>query len=116
MNSSAKKILLIVFVSLLTACVHYPRQPVYYPAPAYRGGYIIEQRNYYGPSPRYYERRYLAPRPNRYERGYLDPRPSRHEKNYRPNLPSHRPYKNEARPRWQNHAPKLRPQHRQHRR
>ncbi len=87
MNLIVKKILLIGFLLLLTACVHYPSRPAYYAAPAYRSAYVIEQRSYYGPSPQRYERHYRRP-----DRVYL-PRPSIH-------------HQHNISPRWHNNAPK----------
>lgn len=58
MNTIAKKTLLIGFVLLLSACVHYPQQQYsYYPSTrGYSSGYTIMHRNYYGERPDHYQR------------------------------------------------------------
>lgn len=55
MNSLIKKILLVGFSLLLSACVHYPQRYSYYSGhDAYDSGYIMH-RNHYGERPRYYD-------------------------------------------------------------
>ncbi len=55
MNSIAKKMLLVVFVLLPSACAHYPQHYAYYPG---NSGYTIMHRNYYGERPDYYSHGY----------------------------------------------------------
>ena len=48
MNAIAKKLLMLSFTLLLSACVHYPQSHGYYPNyGAYSGGHSVIQRNYY---------------------------------------------------------------------
>jgi len=58
MNSIIKKMLLVSFALLLSACVHYPQQYSYYSGyGSYGGGYIMH-RNHYGERPYYYDNGY----------------------------------------------------------
>jgi hypothetical protein len=58
MNSIIKKMLLVSFALLLSACVHYPQRYSYYSGhDAYDSGYIMH-RNQYGERPRYYDNGY----------------------------------------------------------
>ncbi|MDP1664738.1 MAG: hypothetical protein Q8L79_06370 [Methylobacter sp.] len=59
MNSIAKKMLLIGFALLSSACAHHPQQYSYYPGnTAYSSGYTIMHRNYYGERPDHYDNGY----------------------------------------------------------
>ena len=59
MNSITKKMLLIGFALLPSACAHYPQQYSYYPGnAAYSSGYTIMHRNYYGERPDHYDNGY----------------------------------------------------------
>ncbi|WP_040580819.1 hypothetical protein [Methylobacter tundripaludum] len=59
MNSITKKMLLIGFALLPSACAHYPQQHSYYPGnAAYSSGYTIMHRNYYGERPDHYDNGY----------------------------------------------------------